>query len=157
MKIYVRKREKNWKKSWTWISIMSFSPHIWERGDLFTKTKYLNSSVFLPTSVNQAQDFMCLKFKSNFKYKQHPTSHHAESMAQHPLSQCKAWFAIFYPSLSPSIWTLWLGCIYQVFISSSRKITRKSNYFSSESIYVEFIRLVVYTYFYLHPFVLMIL
>ena len=73
MKIYVRKREKNWKKSWTWISIMSFSPHIWERGDLFSKTQYLNSSVFLPTSVNQAQDFMCLKFKSNFKYKLHPS------------------------------------------------------------------------------------
>ena len=67
-----RKGEKG-KNSCIWVLIMTFSPQIWERGELFSITKYLNSSVFLPTSVNHAQDFMCLKYKTNLKHKLHPS------------------------------------------------------------------------------------
>ena len=69
-----RKGEK-FKNAWFWVLITNFSPQIWERGDLFSITKYLNSSIFLSTSINYAHDFMCFKFKSNFKYKQHPNRH----------------------------------------------------------------------------------
>ena len=73
-----RKGEK-FKNAWFWVLITNFSPQIWERGDLFSITKYLNSSVFLSTSINYAHDFMCFKFKSNFKYKLHPNSYFFES------------------------------------------------------------------------------
>ena len=67
-----RIKVKKLKIASIWVYIMGFSPQIWERGDLFPITKYLNSSVFLPTSVNQTQDLMCLKYKANLNYKLHP-------------------------------------------------------------------------------------
>ena len=54
---------------------MSFSPQIGERGDLFPIRKYLDSSIFLPTSVNHTQDLMCFKYKANFNYKLHPNAY----------------------------------------------------------------------------------
>ena len=67
------------KKASIWVSIMSFSPQIGERGDLFPIRKYLDSSIFLPTSVNHIQDLMCFKYKANFNYKLHPTAHSVQS------------------------------------------------------------------------------
>ena len=61
------------KKTWILVLNTGFSPQIWEHGDLFPITKYLNSSIIHPTLINHAQDLMCLKFRSNFKKKLHPT------------------------------------------------------------------------------------
>ena len=70
-----KRKGGKFKNAWFWVLITNVSPQIWERGDLFSIAKYLNSSVFLSTSINYARDFMCFKFKSNFKYKQLPIEH----------------------------------------------------------------------------------
>ena len=61
------KKEKKSKNASIWVSIMSFSPQIGERGDLFPLRKYLNSSIFLPTSVNHTQDLMCFKSRLSIR------------------------------------------------------------------------------------------
>ena len=53
--------------------IYGFTLKILERGDLLPIPMTLNSNIFLPTLVNNDQDFMCLQNKPNFKYKLHPT------------------------------------------------------------------------------------
>ena len=52
--------------------IYGFTLKILERGDLLPIPMTLNSNIFLPTLVNNDQDFMCLQNKPNFKYKLHP-------------------------------------------------------------------------------------
>ena len=52
--------------------IYGFTLEILERGDLLPIPMTHNSNIFLPTLVNNAQDFMCLQNKPNFKYKLHP-------------------------------------------------------------------------------------
>ncbi len=48
--------------------VHDFTLEIGERGDLFPILKTHNYRIFLPTLVNYARDFMCLKNKSNFNY-----------------------------------------------------------------------------------------
>ena len=48
--------------------VHDFTLEIGERGDLFPILKTYDYGIFLPTLVNNAQDFMCLKIKSNFNY-----------------------------------------------------------------------------------------
>ena len=55
--------------------IYGFTLKILERGDLLPIPMTLNSNIFLPTLVNNDQDFMCLQNKPNFKYKLHPNSY----------------------------------------------------------------------------------
>ena len=54
--------------------IYGFTLEILERGDLLPIPMTHNSNIFLPTLVNNAQDFMCLQNKPNFKYKLHPNA-----------------------------------------------------------------------------------
>ena len=54
--------------------IYGFTLEILERGDLLPIPMTHNSNIFLPTLVNNAQDFMCLHNKPNLKYKLHPIS-----------------------------------------------------------------------------------
>jgi len=53
--------------------IYGFTLEILERGDLLPIPMTHNSNIFLPTLVNNDQDFMCLQNKPNFKYKLHPS------------------------------------------------------------------------------------
>ena len=55
--------------------IYGFTLEILERGDLLPIPMTHNSNIFLPTLVNNDQDFMCLQNKPNFKYKLHPNVH----------------------------------------------------------------------------------
>ena len=58
--------------------IYGFTLKILERGDLLPIPMTHNSNIFLPTLVNNDQDFMCLQNKPNFKYKLHPRPHIAK-------------------------------------------------------------------------------
>ena len=55
--------------------IHGFNLQIWKWGDLFPITKASHSYIFLSTSVNDTQGLMCLKNRSNFSCKLHPTRH----------------------------------------------------------------------------------
>ena len=64
--------------------IYGFTLEILERGDLLPIPMTLNSNIFLPTLVNNDQDFMCLQNKPNFKYKLHPSVSQSEGQTGQP-------------------------------------------------------------------------